>query len=296
MNSREEGFLLLTAKLGDPERKPLTVAQLRNLAIRVRQANPGDPNKELTPEDLLLLGYGVKDAQRITDLMGQRGLLRSYVDRGAEMGCYPISRVSDAYPPALRKRLGLDAPGCLWAKGNVEILDAPAIALVGSRELWRENEAFAREVGKQAALQGYTLISGNARGADRAAQESCLAFGGQVISVVADALYQCHDVPDILYLSEEGYDLPFSAQRALSRNRVIHCLPTHGVFVAQCSLGKGGTWSGTAQNLKSNWSAVYCFRDGSEAAGELVRRNAIEITQEDLQSISLLQADIPSLF
>lgn len=296
MNPREEGFLLLTAKLGDPERRPLTVAQLRNLAIRARQAKAGDLNKELSPEDLLMLGYGVQDTQRIAGLMGQRGLLHSYVIRGEEMGCHPISRVSDAYPPALRKRLGLDAPGCLWAKGNLEILDAPAIALVGSRELRRENEIFAREVGKQAALQGYTLISGNARGADRAAQETCLAFGGQVISVVADALYQCHEDPNILYLSEEGYDQPFSAQRALSRNRVIHCLPTHGVFVAQCSLGKGGTWSGTTQNLKSNWSTVYCFRDGSAAAKELAMRNAIEITTENLQSISLLQADIPSLF
>jgi len=296
LNPREEGFLLLTARLGDPMRKILTVAQLRNLALQVRQANRGNPHKELEAEDLMALGYGVQDAQRILSLMGQRELLHRYVSQGETLGCYPITRVSEGYPPALRNRLGLDAPGCLWAKGNLEILDAPAISLVGSRELRRENEAFAREVGKQAALQGYTLISGNARGADRAAQESCLAFGGQVISIVADQLYKTKSDPNILYLSEEGYDQPFSAQRALSRNRVIHCLPTHGVFVAQCSLGKGGTWSGTAHNLKSNWTPVYCLRDGSEAVRELVNRNAMEITVEDLQSISMLQTDIPALF
>ena len=36
MNQRERGFLLLTSYLGDPERKVLTVAQLRSLAMRMR--------------------------------------------------------------------------------------------------------------------------------------------------------------------------------------------------------------------------------------------------------------------
>ena len=33
MNGKERGFLLLTSHLGDPERKPLTVAQFRQLAM-----------------------------------------------------------------------------------------------------------------------------------------------------------------------------------------------------------------------------------------------------------------------
>ena len=37
MNNKERGFLLLTGHLGNPERKPLTVAQFRNLANRVAQ-------------------------------------------------------------------------------------------------------------------------------------------------------------------------------------------------------------------------------------------------------------------
>ena len=39
--------------------------------------------------------------------------------------------------------------------------------------------AFAEAVGRYAARQGLTLVSGNARGADRAAQESCLAAGAE---------------------------------------------------------------------------------------------------------------------
>ena len=43
MNRRERGFLLLTSHLGDPERKVLTVSQLRTLAQnrRVMVTDPG---------------------------------------------------------------------------------------------------------------------------------------------------------------------------------------------------------------------------------------------------------------
>ena len=111
----------------------------------------------------------------------------------------PITRVSDGYPLLLRKRLGLDSPGSLWIKGDASLLSQPAVSLVGSRDLNEPNREFAREVGRQAALQGYVLISGNARGADRTAQESCLNAGGRVISVVADELNKHPERENLIY-------------------------------------------------------------------------------------------------
>ena len=148
------------------------------------------------------------------------------------------------------------------------MLGQPMVALVGSRELREENWQFAAEVGRQAAAQGYVLVSGNARGADRAAQESCLNAGGSVISVVADELWKQPLRERVLYLSETDFEEGFSAQRALSRNRVIHAM---GIvtFVAQSSFGTGGTWDGTVKNLQNGWSRVYGFRDGSDAMAEL---------------------------
>ena len=296
MNAREAGFLLLTAKLGNPARHTLTVAQLRDLTLRVRASAADDPEREMRAEDLLALGYSEGEARRIISLLSEEALLKYYLRKGAAKGCVPVSRVSQCYPYTLRKKLRLDAPGSLWAKGNLDILDSPAISLVGSRELREENCAFAREVGRQAALQGYTLISGNARGADKEAQKSCLQHGGQVISVVADRLQDCVANDRMLYLSEDGYDLPFSAPRALSRNRVIHALPTGGVFVAQCSLRTGGTWSGTEKNLKNRWSPVFCYDDGSDGTRALCAMGASEITLAQLQDIYALQTITPSLF
>ncbi len=245
-------------------------------------------DRELSREDLLSIGCTDPFAQRVLHLLSQQDLLNHYLCEGKREGCYPITRVSPAYPSGLRQTLGPDAPGVLWAKGDEALLQTSMISVVGSRELEQQNHLFAWEVGKQAALQGYTLVSGNARGADRTAQNACLDHGGKVISVVADRLADQPQRKNILYLSEEGFDLAFSSHRALQRNRIIHCLGEK-VFVAQCAMGKGGTWSGTKMNLRNNWRPVFCFADGSDAAGELEQMGAAAVTTEDLSRISDLQ-------
>ncbi len=288
MNAREQGFLLLTGFLGDPHRKPLTVAQFRTLSARVRDLEI-DKDRALTAADLVGIGYDRAFAEHILLLLSQKELLSQYAKKGLEERCIAITRVSQGYPGRLRRCLGTDAPATLWCKGDFSLLEKPPIALVGSRELQLPNELFAWEVGRQAALQGFVLVSGNARGADRAAQDSALAHGGSVISVVADQLQKYPEQKQVLYISEHGYDLPFSAQRALQRNRVIHCLGQK-VFVAQCSVHKGGTWSGTQQNLRYGWSPVFCLRDGSEASVELEQMGASLITADALQDIAALQS------
>lgn len=295
MNGRERGFLLLSSRLGDPERTPLTTAQLRTLADRVRLVPPPETDRDLTEADLTALGYGREMARRIAGLLDGEAALDRYLRRGAALGCVPVTRVSEGYPLLLRRRLGLDSPGCLWARGDLAMLNAPAIALVGSRDLGEPNRKFAEEAGRQAALQGLTLVSGNARGADRTAQEACLEAGGQVISIVADALSRQPERRGVLYVSEEDFDAPFSAQRALSRNRCIHALGRM-VLVAQADLGRGGSWDGTVKNLRFGWSPVACFRDGSEAAAQLERMGAYLFGLDDLKDLCALPETEMRLF
>ncbi len=295
MRAAEQGFLLLTSHLGDPESKPLTVAQFRSLINRIQAAEKPAENRHLTAEDLLALGYGTEVAEHIVFLLSRQEQLDYYVNQAARRDCYPITRISSLYPAALRRRLGLDCPGCLWAKGDSSLLERPAVALVGSRDLREDNLHFAEEVGRQAAKQGYVLISGNARGADRTAQESCLKHGGQVISIVADSLAKCQDTPGVLYFSEDGFDCAFSSIRALSRNRLIHSMGLL-TLVAQCSSGKGGTWTGTTQNLRHNWSPVFCFQDGSDAASQLTQMGATSVDIFDLTDFSALQKQNISFF
>ena len=267
---------------------------MRTLADRIQSGHPTATDRDLTPHDLMHLGYGPEMATRIAALLEEEDLMSHYCSRAAKAGCTPITRVSTAYPLLLRKRLGLDSPGVLWARGDTSLLAQPAVALVGSRDLQDDNRRFAEEVGRQAALQGYVLVSGNARGADRTAQNSCLAHGGQVISIVADELWKQPDHDRILYLSEDGFDEAFSSQRALSRNRCIHALGLK-TFVAQSALKTGGTWDGTAKNLRFHWSSVYCFDDGSNAANLLCQMGAIPIVPQALESFYDLPKEISFL-
>lgn len=295
MTARDYGFLLLTSHLGDPGRKPLTVAQFRELTRRARGMERPLYDRELTARDLTAIGCDLPSAQRVLDLLNQQEQLAWYLSRGQKVACYPITRLGDLYPQRVRNCLNLEAPGSLWAKGDLSLLAQPTVSLVGSRELKPENHSFAYEVGRQAALQGYTLVSGNAKGADRTAQSACLENGGSVIIVVADALEKQTARPGVLYLSEEGYDLPFSSQRALSRNRIIHTL-SQQTFVAQCTMGRGGTWDGTVKNLRFGWSAVLCFADSSEAMSRLLQMGAQPVEEKDLQDISALHTNTVTLF
>ena len=288
MNAREAGFLLLTSRLGNPDRKVLTTAQLRTLGERMVNMPEPTEDRDLETGDLVALGYGYDMAARILALLEETELLAYYLRRAEKLGCTPISRVSGQYPAILKQRLGQTAPGCLWAKGDVSILDTPMVALVGSRDLNPINAEFATEVGRQAALQGFTLVSGNARGADRTAQNACLKAGGKVISIVADSLAQKTQRQRVLYISEDDFDEEFSAQRALSRNRLIHALGEK-TFVAQSAYQMGGTWDGSVKNLRFRWSPVFVFADGSGAAEALCQMGGNPVTREDLANFSKLQ-------
>ena len=287
MTGAERGFLLLCSHLGNPGRRPLTVAQFRRLSRRVRDAEKPPADRELEVADLTALGYGRSEAAHIVGLFSEEALLDRYLAKAAKHGCTPLTPLTVGYPRRLWEALGDDAPACIWARGNLALLERPGVALVGSRDLLPENRAFAHQTGLEAARQGLALISGNARGADRTAQDACLAAGGTVISIVADRLTDHLPGPKLLYLSEEGYDLEFSPQRALSRNRCIHALGIAAI-AAQCALKTGGTWDGSVKNLRYSWSPLYVFSDGSDSMSLLEQMGAIRIGFEELKDLRSL--------
>ena len=295
MTAGERGFLLLGSHLGDPERKSLTPAQFRELARRVNFDSPQKDMRQMEPADLIRLGYSREMAIQILSLLNQEELLDFYLRRAEKLGCRILTRLSERYPQMLRSKLGADAPVCLWYKGDLSLLEDDKISLVGNRDLRNPNEAFAKEAGYQAAMQHFTLVSGNARGADRIAQNACLRAGGQVISVLADELSSHNAQDGVLYLSEDSFDLPFSSQRALRRNRIIHAL-SPAVLVTQCDEPRGGTWDGSQKNLRQGWSRVYCYFEDTEGIQALLQTGAECVDTLQLSDLSLLCSQEPNLF
>ena len=291
MTAAEEGVLLLCSRLGDPDSKPLTMPQFRELGLRVRSAGlDGDPLRQLQEGDLLRLGYEKTFTRHILQLLDRNAALTAYLRRGEQIGIHPLTRLSSAYPHRFRNKQGASCPPVLFYRGNTALLEQPSLALVGSRALQPENEAFARYAGRFAAMQNLVLVSGGAVGADLTAQNACLDAGGSCVIFLPDQLdrHPAHD--RILYLCADGYDLPFSTPRALGRNALIH-MQADRTIAAQCTYGSGGTWQGCLENLKHSWSDLFVFADGSDGANALVERGASplpsEFSEEDLKKSQL---------
>ena len=291
MTAAEWGVLLLCCALPGEE-KPLSLPQFQELGRRARAlgCRGDDPLRELTARDLARLGYDAAQSARITRLLARQAQLEQYLRAAAAQGITAVTRLSSQYPARLRHTLGLRCPAVLFAKGEAELLSARCISVVGSRELSGEGRAFAAEAGRRIAAEGFALCSGGAAGADRAAQDACLAHGGSAVIFPAGRLLDCPAPANVLYLADQGYDLPFSAQRALARNHFIHAMGEK-TLVAQCRAGTGGTWDGTTENLRHGWSPVFVNSDGSEGAQALIARGAAPVrtlsSLDDLQPVQL---------
>ena len=199
MTAAEWGVLLLCCALPGEE-KPLSLPQFQELGRRARAlgCQGDDPLRELTARDLARLGYDAAQSARITRLLAREAQLEQYLRAAAAQGITAVTRLSSQYPARLRHTLGPRCPAVLFAKGEAELLSARCISVVGSRELSGEGRAFAAEAGRRIAAEGFALCSGGAAGADRAAQDACLAHGGSAVIFTDD------ENPKLTYTSEKG--------------------------------------------------------------------------------------------
>ena len=268
----------------------LSLAQARELSRRARAAGIGeeDPFRDVTVKDVRRLGYSEYEAGHIVLLLGRERQLDGYLLAAEKAGVTVITRLDNRFPRKLREQLGARCPAALFCRGDLRLLQRPCISVVGSRHLAQPGAQFAAQAGCLAAKEGFTLCSGDAMGADRTAQEACLRGGGSVLIFPATELVYCPARENVLYAAEGGFELGFSAQRALGRNRFIHAMGEK-TLVAQTGFGKGGTWSGSLDNLQHEYSPLFVFDDKSEGAQALCARGATPV-----QALTSLQALTPA--
>lgn len=77
-----------------------------------------------------------------------------------------------------------DPPVLLYVKGRVELLNRPALAIVGSRNATRQGAADAEAFAEALAKAGLTVVSGLALGIDAAAHRGALKGEGSTIAVI----------------------------------------------------------------------------------------------------------------
>ena len=118
-------------------------------------------------------------ARRVAD--GERVLVEA-----ARLGAIALLPDDALFPPQLREIP--DAPAALFAKGRLELLDCPAVAIVGSRDHSPYGADVCRMVAGAAARAGIAVVSGMARGLDAVAHQAALDAGGPTIGILGNGL------------------------------------------------------------------------------------------------------------
>ncbi len=274
LSANARAILLLTAPLIVGRRasdgrtvKPLSLKREYNrLAKRLREI-------ERTPADLLsaaagpvlddCLGaadpaVGRLDRGRIEALLGRGMQLGLAVDNWRTRAIWVLSRADDAYPRRLKRRLGGGAPAVLYGCGDRSFLDDGGLAVVGPRAAGENLLGYARDVGGLAAEAGRTVVSGGARGVDRAAMSGALAAGGRAIGVLASDLARAathRDNRDALLdgtlVLVSAYDpaARFLPGHAMERNHAVYGL-ADAALVVEALVDRGGTWAGARAQLE----------------------------------------------
>ena len=289
LSANTQAVLLLTAPLivgrrdaGAPA--PLSAGEYNRLAraLRDRGREPADllaADDALAPNDF---PRGI-ERERIDLLLGRGFLLGQALERWRARGIWVVGRTDAGYPQRLRERLGGAAPPLLYGFGERRMLEKGGLAVVGSRNTGDAGLAFAESAGRLAAEARRSLISGGARGVDRAAMRGALDSGGRAVSVLADGLERAvmrrgdRDMlmdGRLVLVCPEDPAARFQVWRAMGRNKLIYAL-ADAALVVSADDGKGGTWAGAVEQLeKFRRTPVYVRPVSENGLDELRKRGA----------------------
>lgn len=167
----------------------------------------------------------------------------------AESGNHLLTLADEAYPRSLLDIA--DPPPLLYLKGRPELLQRPALALVGARSSTVQGDANAEAFARALATQGFAIVSGLALGIDAAAHRGALAAGAEgggtvaVIGTGIDRIYPAKNAALAREIAAAGAvisELPLGTpplpHNFPRRNRLIAGL-AHGVLVVEAAVNSG---------------------------------------------------------
>ena len=224
----------------------------------------------------------------------------------AEAGNHLLTLADSDYPASLLNMP--DPPLMLYAKGRVDLLAAPALAVVGSRNATAQGAANAENFAKALSRAGLTIISGLALGVDAAAHRGGLQGAGSTVAVIgtgADIVYPARNRTLAHQIAEAGciiseYPLGMSAIAANfpRRNRLISGL-ARGVLVVEAAAQSGSLI--TARLGADQGKEVFAIPGSihsplSKGCHLLIRQGAklVESAQDILEELRLFSPAVQS--
>lgn len=284
-SANTKAVLLLTAPLltgpGSPKAPLLTPREYRDVALWL-QSFGGEPANLLLGESQLAGGSVVPiDPDRLKSLLDRGFQLAQALERWSARAIWVVGRADPGYPTRVKERLKANAPALLFCCGEQQIASGPALAIVGSRNAGKEVLEFTGKVAADAAREGKVVVSGGARGVDRAAMDGAIDAGGRVIGVLAGDLErasmnrtQRNLIVERRLLIVSPFDplARFHVGHAMHRNKLIYAMADAGL-VTDTAMGEGGTWAGAVEQLSKYRTPVYVRSEGAPSPGlEALRR------------------------
>jgi DNA processing protein len=159
-----------------------------------------------------------------------------------------ISKTDNKFPAPLRDLN--DCPQLLHVKGNLNILNSDCLAIVGTRNPTQFGKEKAGKLSAELAEQGFTIVSGLAKGVDTAAHEGALKSRGHTVAVLAHGLQTIYPAENrdlasrILnqngtLISEYPWNTSLLPRYLVERDRIQSGM-SFGVMVIETGV-KGGT-------------------------------------------------------
>jgi DNA processing protein len=152
-----------------------------------------------------------------------------------------VGREEGAYPPRLRELH--DPPPGLFLRGGapIELLSAPAVAVVGARACSSYGSQVAQLLGRELSAAGLVVLSGLARGVDGQAHRGALDADGRTVAVLGCGIDRDYPAAHAqlaaricdrgLVVSEYAPGVEPAPWRFPARNRVIAGLAAATVVV-----------------------------------------------------------------
>ncbi len=233
------------------------------------------------------LAPGVADALR--GVGDPRSDGRAVVARAARMGARVVCAGRPDYPARLTSALGEQAPPVLFLRGESSLLEAPCVAVVGSRRPTRWAADAARSLAGQLAQDGVTIVSGGADGIDTEGHRAALLEGGTAfVPPVGLGQFRWRGGPGLrlagrtagwCMVGQFPLQSGWRTAQALMRNRTIVALSE--AVVAFEPRDGGGTWHSSinALRMRRPLYVVCASTSGAKARGlrKLVRMGAVAV-------------------
>lgn len=258
---------------------------------------------DLQPLELAMTtGIELQQAEKIRDALQPDKVItfNRIIKEWEENGINILTYHDTDYPSYLKEIA--QPPWVLYTIGNKELLQRPALAMVGTRNPTNYGKIVANRLAKELVDSGFVIVSGLARGIDSIAHSGALGSNGPTIAVLGSGV-------DVIYPSENKKLYHEIAAKGLviseyppgtvphpgyfpQRNRIISGL-TYGTLIVEASTKSGSLI--TAQFALEQSREVFAVPGSITSKQSLGTNGLIKQGAKLVQTIDDILEELPYL-